>query len=301
MEERIIRCKCGQRMRVPVVALGSTGACVQCKTPLTISMSTTTPFMREAESEEIHDPGFCTRCKRPFRGAWDRHQTDQGVICDICARQYCPPKKTDASQSPEFEEPFFFNPPPLSTNPRAPSLPNPVISPWQRIARITQSKFFAPLMFLAIAGAVMTLVLTLPVEEFFADLFFVDPENTASHNPAASSLMILVVRKILDFTACFATLFLTLLWADKLPNDTIGKNLIAVGLVSVLLFGLGIVALNMYLALVILCVQLTIVFHLYDLDFSDCVRYCIISLLLEPLFWVLEQSVFGVLATLALA
>lgn len=300
MEERIIQCKCGQRMRVPVVALGSTGACVRCKTFLTITMSTTTPFPHAAKSEETHDPGSCACCKRVFRGDWDRHQTEQGVICDICARQYRPPKKKDTTQSPESTESFFFNPPPLSSDPQTPSLPKAGISLRQRITAITQSKFFAPLMFLAIAGVVMTLVLTLPVEEFFADLFFVDPEIAASHDSATSRLMILIVEKFLDFFACFATLFLTLLWADKLPNDTAGKNLIAVGLVSVLLFGLGMLALNMYLALVILCVQLTILFHLYDLDFGDFVRYCAISLLLMPLFWVLEQSGFGVLAALTL-
>jgi hypothetical protein len=33
-------------------------------------------------------PTTCIRCGKEFRGDWDRHETDDGVYCHLCANQY---------------------------------------------------------------------------------------------------------------------------------------------------------------------------------------------------------------------
>ncbi|MBI3119207.1 MAG: hypothetical protein HYZ00_11000, partial [Candidatus Hydrogenedentes bacterium] len=111
---RVVRCVCGQEMRVPAEALYRYGACVACGTRIKItednshletdemalpgnhSHSAGPPGPFGAESTDFALPhDNCSRCGRAFRGDWDRHNSAAGALCDLCARQAPAPQTPD--------------------------------------------------------------------------------------------------------------------------------------------------------------------------------------------------------------
>jgi hypothetical protein len=155
---------------------------------------------------------------------------------------------------------------------------------------------------LALAGlgiALLVLVLTLPVAEYAAEMFAPDPGRVSDLGPGWGYL-VLGLGFILNCLETLVWLYLGLLWLDRLPNDTLGKNLIAVGAVAVVLQLLGFAGLNLYLGLVVCIAQYAVLRHLYDLDFSDLLMLLMLSILLAPLFWATEAFCWGVAAAVAL-
>jgi hypothetical protein len=100
MPDLVLTCpECGHEMRVPEEAFGSRGRCSGCGAVVTANEQTTR-YLDDAEARHVAQtgraerqagredvpPGACARCGNPFRGDWDTHATNRGVICDRCAR-----------------------------------------------------------------------------------------------------------------------------------------------------------------------------------------------------------------------
>lgn len=88
-------------MRVSEYAVGMTAKCPKCGQSLQLSEENATPiverhYARQAPEAEVlpqvaerqeraPQATRCVRCGRLFRGDWDRHQSDKGILCLICA------------------------------------------------------------------------------------------------------------------------------------------------------------------------------------------------------------------------
>lgn len=320
MGTRVVTCRCGQQMRVPEEALGKSGACVRCRNRIEITVYNTYPLLDdEPVSPRPVDKNHCVRCGRLFRGAWDQHKAVEGLVCDICERQ-CPlPGMATPKAVPlgPVEEEAWLNPAPRSTEDYvlAAAL---AASPWEqfkeRWADFRASKWFGPVLFGVGAAFLMAFVLLFPVEEYAARFFSVaPPENPGSAKGLA--IAIIVVRQILSMAKYFTMLYLVLAWMNKLPNDTFGKNFVALGVVVVLMYAIGSIPSllplflgNDYLgagavgvsSFAAMAVNFYIVYSLYDLDFSMIFRFFVLGFFITPLFWAIERLIYGIMAAILL-
>ena len=108
MADVLARCPhCGYQKRVSEYTVGMTDRCPQCGKALPIAPENVSPLEPgmmdavELPGDENRQPGArrmnaqtaadraasgrCARCGRAFRGDWDRVETDQGIVCNICA------------------------------------------------------------------------------------------------------------------------------------------------------------------------------------------------------------------------
>ena len=307
----VVTCDCGQRMLVPESAMGAVGSCVRCGHRVAVSIQNTVPAgMSDSRATRI-TPGIerCVRCARPLRGAWDRYETADGIHCHICANQYQPktepwspplPEPPPALDRDSRVNPFDGRGQVLVEEPRrnARYAPAGPATGLERIKDLVQTKT-AKLTFAGLGVLLFALALALPVEEYAADLFAPDPGRVSELGPGWGYL-VLGFGFVLNCLETLVWLYLGLLWLNRLPNDTPGKNLIALGVVAVVLQLVGFAGLNLYLGLVVCLAQYAILHHLYDLDFSDLLMLILLSILLAPLFWALEAFCWGVAAAVAL-
>jgi len=309
VNERIVECRCGQRMRVPQSALGSSGVCVACGAPLCVTLQNSRPL----RSGQPEDPGQastgaaaqqagCACCGRAFRGDWDRTPTTEGAFCHRCANRALDPEGQQAEA--EIRAPAH-NPPPVSNGVAD-------AQPWgmadgfdERMRRHEQAEWQArlakakgPLIFAGVSAVVMVLALTLPVEQYVAQLMTREPLESDAELSAAWWLVIAAVDLVLLFVRCFATLYVLLAWVNKLPNETLGKNLIAVGAIALAMTAVGIIlplgGLGKWV------VGAIFIYYLYQLEFKHLLAYWLLGLFLDPLFWAIEHFAHGLVAAAAL-
>ncbi len=315
---RVVTCRCGQRMQVPDEALGKLGTCVRCRMRLEVTEFNSAPMRpeeRTASPQPAANSNQCARCGRAFRGHWDQHDSAEGRICNICAKQYCVPGLEEAKPAPALPDNAWMNPAPLPPEEYA-RLAALAPSRWDRfkdqMADFRGSKWFSPVLLGVGVAAMMAFVLLLPVEEYAARFFSAAPPEKGEF-PKALAVVILVLQQILSLAKYITILYLGLAWANKLPNDTFGKNLLAIGLVAVLLYALAYVPLLVPLFLgtdylgagaaslstfTLMIFRCWLVFSLYDLEFFDLFRFMLISIFLSPLFMAIQQLVYGILAGL---
>jgi len=311
MEDRVVTCSCGQRMLVPASALGVTGVCVECGAPLTVTLQNSRPRRHReqgapgAKPEKLAGQSQgCARCGRPFRGDWDRTPMDVGVFCYRCAN-LCSSK--DPSALAGSAVPALHNPPPM------PREMHPD-RPWQsgdgfdqrldqrHLARRKEflTKYKGPLIFAAVSALVMMLVMILPVERYVAYLIYGADAKPAEEASPVFWTLIAVLGVFLQIMRYFVTLYLLLAFSNKLPNETFGKNLIAVGAVAIPLGLANLAALNFLLAFSVGIGRILVVWHLYQLEFKHLLLFWLLSLLLGPLFQALDALAYGILAAIAL-
>ncbi len=99
----------------------------------------------------------CVRCGRTFRGDWDRHETPEGILCNICARQAGDvPAPWETAAMPRET----VKPPTTEELRELRSLQTGTAPPPD------PDKYKGLLPFLVFAGVVMLVVFLLPVEEW---------------------------------------------------------------------------------------------------------------------------------------
>ncbi len=305
MGERIVKCECGQRMRVPESALGKRGKCAACgqglfvdldnSWPLEADLGAPSPFDAEEEEDSLQvglpPEERCSRCGRTIQGDWDRHEMAQGVNCHICANQA-------AEHVPQAKR--AAHPAPLE-----PRVPSSAHQPHEEhsgrpVRAFLASKKGQALVFAGISATLMAAVLLLPVEEYAARLFAAGESLETGEVDTKWWGVILAVRYALQFLRVFTALYLCLAVVNALPNETWGKNLIAVGAVAILLFLSSFMAINFFIGFIITVGQVIFIWHLYQLGFGGVCLYLILGPLLGPVFWALDALAMGVISAIAM-
>lgn len=239
----------------------------------------------------------CARCGRAFRGDWDRHPREEGVLCNICARQL-PPERTP------WDAPIDRG-----------TVPPPSHEELREIARLTNrrekperdpNKYRGLPVFLAFGVATMLLVWLLPVEKWVGS--FMLEVFSAEMPPRGTNAYYAVLAAGLSgvFLAQFVALYLTLAQANKLPVDVFVANAFHVAVVTLVVWFFSFVASVLsafipgpyviFLYGLVLCIQVYIVWTAYDLVFSDIVVYSVMRYVCGVLFGLLNPLTIQLVA-----
>lgn len=231
----------------------------------------------------------CARCGRAFRGDWDRHPREDGVLCNICARQL-PPERTP------WDSPIDRG-----------TVPPPSHEELRELARLTNrhakperdpNKYRGLPVFLAFGAGTMLLVWLLPAEKwvgsFMLEVFSAEkpPRGTDAYYAVLAAGLFGV------FLAQFMALYLTLAQANKLPVDVFVANAFHIAVVTLVVWFFSFVAsvlstfvpgpYVMLLYGLVFCIQVYIVWTAYDLVFSDLVVYSVMRYVCGVLFGLLN-------------
>ncbi|MBI4557695.1 MAG: hypothetical protein HY706_08935 [Candidatus Hydrogenedentes bacterium] len=289
-----------------------TGKCARCGQPLQVTEANTTPVTvshgvtpaaeSTAESEipqPTRNPNQCARCGRAFRGTWDRHQIENGVLCHVCANL------TGATDV----RPFDQSPAPAPNEAEVTELS------WHDESRSGLGGIYDRLTdfmhehartALLIAGCSVILI-TLFFVFASPDYISLEEESIAGDQDVAeqdlqderlmtinrlSLWIVLPTRLLFGIASAVTILYLVLSWSNKLPNETFGKNLLGLSLVAMAVAGLSFVP----------CVGgvlgLLLVWHLYDLKWVEVVTLIIVGMLVKPLIWALQMLLLGAIGNM---
>lgn len=255
MAYRVVRCACGQEMRVPLETLHRYGKCVACQSKLKITEYNSRV---EGEVETFNAPppprDGCARCGRAFQGDWDQVNTALGTLCLICGRQadVASPRRS-AEESPQL--------PPETTTvaPIATARWSVIRPPKEKKPPPTRKEL---LIFGLVAAAFAAVVIFLPVEQYAAQ-FFTKPAKIDLAELAPWQRIVAWSADILAGVLSYAfTVTLALMMCDKLPSDYWVENVPTVLLAAVLLYFFGLAPLFIFVVIL----QFAVLFYMFDLD-----------------------------------
>lgn len=269
-EERWVACRCGYRTRIEIDGRERPWECPVCllETPLTDAcaapvarVSSRPPrasqpagpmqgpargddvsLFEESVAENCAAPvqeasravsagDACGRCGRPFRGDWDRINGVMGIVCYVCANQAgavataAPPSGyTSSDDDPIARE--LARAHNYTWSDIAPPEPG-VMTEADRRERRRQMKIFA-----AVSAVILLLVWVWPSEEgrFGA---VVAPEDL----PHAAIWTAFALKLLFHAAATVGGFYVTLLIANRLPNETLVANVVAIGMVVLPVWG----------------------------------------------------------------
>ena len=231
----------------------------------------------------------CARCGRALRGDWDRHEREEGLLCNVCARQL-PPERTPWD-------------PPVERG----TIPPPSDHELRELARLTNRREKPPRdpdkyrtlpAFLAFGATTLLLIWLLPVEEWLNSLMLNVFSTEMPPRGTPAYYRVLAVALVNTYLAQVAALYLAALQADRLPHDHFFMNLAHVAMVSLFLCFLSFVASvfstftpGMYVLLVyglVGAIQVYLIWSIYNLALADILFYFLIRYVCGVLFALLN-------------
>lgn len=247
MKGCVVECPCGQRMVAPEHALGGMGTCVHCGARIRLDATNTW--------QPAENAATCARCGRDFQGDWDRHMTDAGELCKVCAKQYQPPRMADVQPlEPGYSITGLAQPPserpvPVMDSPEDKQPTNPRKGLW---------------IYIGVSAVLVVGVMLLPMDK-------------VTTLQAVKEKRSIPLDLLIFYVYQFTTLYCALHWCNLLPNATFKKNLIVIGAVSLALTAPYLLAmLNVYLLALFMLCQILIVSYVYDMQFRDLLRYVVL-------------------------
>lgn len=314
-----VNCPCGNEMVMSEFAVGMRTTCPVCGHPLTVNWQNSRPLDSDAHSsaapvaeevatrdaspfaaekpEETPRAGkhHCDRCGRPFRGDWDRHQTGQGMLCHICVnlvRQVDPTDTSSGYIAPidtlRLETAEEFAPPPAVPMEGEQTWMDkywPVESTMQKIA---------------LYGGIAVIVIALLV--FITSGFDVpqsDPNNVVPGESVEviseqAGVAYWAIAAFTNFFGVYLGLYLFLSWGNRLPNETLTLNLIALAPVALVAALLWLIPFGGWLFVLIL------VFTMYGFEWGDILRFpvsCFVAGIFKFFLWLTLYGLLGIVAT----
>ncbi len=190
----------------------------------------------------------CERCRTPFRGAWDRYETDEGTLCHRCANlaverpaQQAVPDPTPAltaAQRSELARLAAENQVRMEeererASERAAAESSPSFSETYK-DEISRVVLVLGILVIVLAVSVALFDQSGPPQETEQAVRAALEEGQSIEElvPLWIKRVVLVLIFVIQFAGEFCALFFVLHWMNKLPSDTLGANLIAVGVVS---------------------------------------------------------------------
>ncbi|MCP4639580.1 MAG: hypothetical protein GY851_04070 [bacterium] len=323
MSEYIVTCRCGHQRRVTENAVGLSGRCPSCGREVIITDDDLIPADRklpEKDPEVIVVPktGFedddadtedavidflapskaapsephCPRCKRVFRGDWDRIHTPEGLLCNICANMVREVNPAEAIANPHAG----FTPAQLAqlqedlANPTGPPPPDPEdMEPQEKKwFDVDSDRFKTVVMWAGIAVVFLAITVALFDETPSPrphDATMVQEPIEGEQAPQVEDLPVVAqaLVHIILYGARFAgemiALWIALSWANALPNEGFWKNVLVIGIVALALtvvwwIPFGIVpGIGFVLGLLRPLLVLWFIYQLYQLSLWELLTY----------------------------
>ncbi|HIJ66367.1 MAG TPA: hypothetical protein HPP77_10500 [Candidatus Hydrogenedentes bacterium] len=304
MADVLLTCPCGYEMRLSEYAVGMTTTCPNCGAVLTVSEENVEPIDEarpvvlpedNTEYEAVREPSLhgdrCSRCGKKFRGEWDQYRASSGLVCHVCAN-------LAGGLAPELDEAAPLAPGPSVTPlaslapPRGPEPERPFVERHERVIK----------RLVLVAGlAVIAFALFYPLFAPYIESKPADVEDArapAAELPYAATVLVYALTLTFRFGAEFAALYLILAWSKKLPDETFGKNVLAVGIVALGLWALGLWPMFVPVCIVSLTagvLRLWIVWSVYDLGIGELVFYMVARGLVGLVAGLVHQFIGGVI------
>lgn len=311
-----VACRCGHRMRVPESAFGMTVACPGCGDGVYVSLSSVVKGTEahaveppRVETEQLAAPvqaepvraaasvleECCARCKREFRGDWDRHATPEGEICNICARRAEP--VAAAAERPQAPMQPTTRPPserrmmmPEYTQVTPYLVDEPKRAPRRDPRKMKREAITLGAAFLVTMG----IIAFFPVETILSRADW-EPQGELSR---AWGIVVMIIRTIAMFAGAYIAYYVVLNKANKLPNETFVGNLLALGPPVVGIAVLAMLPVPAPFGAALLTLYLC--FFVYDLSLGEFIELLIFGILANILVAALTPLIYFAIALVAL-
>ena len=248
------------------------------------------PFVPKGQRAEAKVPR-CARCNRPFRGPWDQIDTDEGTLCNICARHIdnivpgsAPPSQPAAALGEQSE---LYKEMARQQSWRMPAVEQAVESARQDDVhrQHIQMAIFAGV-------AVLTLVLILVWPESAPRP--AAPVQETRELPQAYAYTIVAINALLHIATYAIAIYCMLLMAKRLPNHSLFANIAAVTVVAVLVWAANFMPFAGFI------IGAVIIYRFYELSVGQFVMLWIFLILADMLARALGALIFGIRGMIAL-
>jgi hypothetical protein len=278
---------------------------------------------RRQAAHEQRPPGACARCGRAFRGDWDRNQTQRGVVCDVCARlaTEMPAMPPVGEEAEETQEQVSFQGEGVEYEAGAVQGLEPVMT--ERV-KSTQVPGFArnwPGLFRGLLWTAAVGILLLAVYFYRADEGGTPSINEAQRSVVEQGMpdedppipvpVFMWMLVTLNLVAVVASLYLTLDYVNRLPDDRFLANVLIVTPWAILLYVPNILLLApmvigglggmIYAALAgpgFLIFLVVVLYIRFDCPFSTFLMYPVFNVLGSVISFILSMVVFGALGAI---
>lgn len=253
MDDLILSCPCGHRMKVNVFAVGMKGRCAKCGDDFVVQESNTAPMdaaQEEKENARQTEEG-CVRCGKPFRGEWDTLETPNGKLCYRCsnlATEGVPERlkhaghKADILISPEPE------PDPSPTGPKRRSAPfefDPQSPGFKRVLFAMAFGLIAITLY-----AFVTDDYTPPGERVSRARQMTNPGGAiAAEAPGFVTPLLIGWQIAAAILSTFLALYFLLMNTGRLPHDIFWKDVSYIAVIVLVMTAIDGAAYGMYVAL----------------------------------------------------
>jgi len=248
------------------------------------------PFVPKGQRAEAKVPR-CARCNRPFRGPWDQIDTDEGTLCNICARHIDnivpgsappgPPAAAFGEQSELYKEMA-----------RQQSWHMPAVEQAVESARQDDAHRQHIQMAIFAGVAVLTLVLILVWPESAPRP--AAPVQEPRELPQAYAYTIVAINALLHIATYAIAIYCMLLMAKRLPNHSLFANIAAVTVVAVLVWAANFMPFAGFI------IGAVIIYRFYELSVGQFVMLWIFLILADMLARALGALIFGIRGMIAL-
>ncbi len=315
MVDFLVTCDCGHRMRVSEYAMGMTGRCPRCGKALTATEADSEPLeptrpnaasptSTPTEPEPKADDHHCARCGRIFRGTWDKYPDDRGALCHVCANL-----ATDAPPSPPPPAPVRQAPSGAAWRHLADSPGKPTEGgPRRRAPGSTFRERHPKLVQRAVLAAGLAVV-ALAVFYSFTGESRLEHLPTEGGRPAASvelppfwAYLVWGVGALFNVAGYGLAIYWVLHLHNKLPNYTLGKNILAVGIAATGLWALRAAVVwipcagpLLYWLLLYFILQST-----FNVTLTEFLLLFVLFMITGGLMWAMKMLLFGLIAAVVL-
>lgn len=317
-----VRCQCGNEMVMSEFAVGMRTTCPKCGKPLNVSWKNSRPLDSEETPTAVQVPeevakgdatlfedgqrsekprlgkNNCDRCGRAFRGEWDRHETSQGVLCNICVNLVQQVDPTNPSSG--YVAPIDT----LRLEQNVDPIPAPTIETGEDDRTWLEKNWPTDEMMHKVALYSGVTVVVIAVLVFLFSGFGAPTPSPGTTVESGTTQTIsqptgvayFVVRGITSFLGAYIGLYIFLAWGNRLPNETLTLNLIAlvpvalgVGFLWFIPFKFWFLVWARWMFVAIL------IFTVYGFEWGDLFRYPASFIMARVLKFFLYVALMGIL------
>jgi len=322
MVDLICTCECGQKIMVSEFAAGTSRQCGHCGRAFqvseanTVSLDGPTPSRFEtfaarstADEKDLEGAQHCARCKKKFRGEWDRYSSSIGIVCHVCANL-----AGSEAVGPDAPRPTPLAPPPMPPKIEAPA-PEPEVRKGTLLDQFDEFKE-TPAFRIGLYVAAFSVIGVGFYYSFFHTFpepgarsaatetaeepgggwlsLLGPPEELTKDQHIGIAMLVWGLGLVFGLIPRFLAIYVTLAMADGLPGSTWWLASIHVGIMAL------ITALIDRFICVGFLIAWYVLYNIYDLRFGDLVKFVVLNVVFRIMIVPVQMAIYGGLAWLLL-